>query len=145
MSLCSRSGVGLTISCKSDGGFVVPLPAGMCTGWTRRRGLTEASFIGVGGWTNVEMGVGGLRYKMFSGGWSGGLKVVGELFFLLLFLRGGEANISGLTGFNSVSGGFSTSGEEGVFNIHLDSISKQMPASKYGWRGWGDLPIGTLE
>ena len=127
--------MGLTISCKSDGGFVVPLPAGMCTGWTRRRGLTEASFINVGDWTNVGIGLGGLRYKMFSVGWSGGLKVVGELFFLLLFLRGGEANISGLTGFNSVSGRFLLSGEEGVFNIHLDSISKQMPASKYGWRG----------
>ena len=135
MSLCSRSGVGLTISCKSDGGFVVPLPAGMCTGWTRRRGLTGALLTSGRGWTNVRMGVGGLRYKMFSVGWSGGLKVVGELFFLLLFLRVGEANISGSTGFNSVSGGFSSSGEVGVFNIHLDSISKQMPASKYGWRG----------
>ena len=123
------------MSCRSDGGFFVPLPAGMCTGWTRRRGLTGASFISVGGWTNVRMGVGGLWYKMFSVGWSGGLKVVGELFFLLLFLGGGEANISGLTGFNSVSGRFSLSGEVGVSNIRLDSVSKQMTASKYRWRG----------
>ena len=123
------------MSCRSDSGFFVPLPAGMCTGWTRRRGLTGALFISVGGWTNVGMGVGGLWYKRFSVGWSGGLKVVDELFFLLLFLRGGEANISGLTGFNSVSGGFSSSGEVGGSNIHLDSVSKQMPASKYGWRG----------
>ena len=123
------------MSCKSDGRFFIPLPAGMCTGWTRRRGLTGVSLICCGGWTNVRMGVGGLWYKMFSVGWSGGLKVVGELFFLLLFLGGGEANISGLTDFNSVSGGFSSSGEEGVFNICLESISKQMPASKYGWRG----------
>ena len=135
MSLCSRSGVGLTMSCKSDGGFFVLLPAGICTGWTRRRGLTSGSFICGGGSTNVRMGVGGLRYKMFSVGCSGGLKVVGELFFLLLFLGGGEANISGSTGLNSVSGGFLLSGEEGVCNIHLDSRSKQMPASKYGWRG----------
>ena len=72
---------------------------------------------------------------MFSVGCSGGLKVVGELFFLLLFLGGGEANISGLTGLNSVSGGFSSSGEEGVSSICLDSVSKQIPASKYRWRG----------
>ena len=81
------------------------------------------------------MGVGGLQYKMFSVGCSGGLKVVDELFFLLLFLRGGEANMSGLTGLNSVRGGFSSSGEEGVSSIHLDSVFKQIPASKYGWRG----------
>ena len=123
------------MSCKSDGGFVKLLPAGRCTGWTRRRGLTGASFFCGGGGTNVRMGVGGLQYRMFLVGWSGGLKVVGELFFLLLFLGGGEANISGLTGLNSVSGGFSSSGEEGVSSIHLDSVSKQMPASKYGWRG----------
>ena len=42
---------------------------------------------------------------------SGGLKVVGELFLFLLFLGGGEANISGSTGLNSVSGGFLLSGE----------------------------------
>ena len=106
----------------------------MYTGWTRRRGLTGVLFSCGGGWTNVGMGVGGLWYKMFSVGWSGGLKVVGELLFLLLFLGGGEANISGLTGFNSVSGGFSLSGEVGVSNIRLDSVSKQMPASKYGRR-----------
>ena len=133
--MCSRSEVGLTMSCKSDGGFVESLPVGMCTGWTRRRGLTGASlFCGRGG-TNIGMGVGGLWYKMFLVGWSGGFKVVGELFFLLLFLRGGEANISGSTGFNSVNGGFSLSGEEGFSSIRLDSVSKQMPASKYGWGG----------
>ena len=48
------------MSCKSDGGFVESLPAGMCTGWTRRRSLTGMSlFCGRGG-TNVGMGVGGL-------------------------------------------------------------------------------------
>ena len=123
------------MSCRSDGGFFVPLPAGMCTGWTRRRGLTGVSFSCGGGWTNVRMGVGGLQYRMFSVGCSGGFEVVGELLLLLLFLRGGEANISGSTGFNSVSVGFSSSGKVGVSNIHLDSVSKQMPASKYGWRG----------
>ena len=60
MSLCSKSGVGLTMSCKSDGGFVEPLPAGMCTGWTRRRGLTGVLLFCGGGGTNVRMGVGGL-------------------------------------------------------------------------------------
>ena len=58
--MCSRSGVGLTMSCKSDGGFVESLPAGMCTGWTRRQGLTGALFFCGGGGTNVGMGVGGL-------------------------------------------------------------------------------------
>ena len=101
----------------------------------RRRGLTGVSFSCGGGWTNVGMGVGGLWYRMFSVGCSGGFKVICELFFLLLFLGGGEANISGLTCFNSVSVEFSSSGEVGVSNIRLDSVSKQMPASKYGWRG----------
>ena len=123
------------MSCKSDGGFVIPLPTGMCTGWIRRRGLTGVSLLCGGGWTNVRMGVGGLRYKMFLVGCSGGLKVVYKLFFLLLFLGGGETNVSGSTGFNSVSGGFSLSGVEGVSSICLDLISKQMPASKYGWGG----------
>ena len=58
-----------------------------------------------GGGTNVGMGVGGLRYKMFSVGCSGGFKVVGGFAFLFLFLRGGEANISGSVGLKSVSGG----------------------------------------
>ena len=106
LSLCSRSGVGLTMSCKSDGGLVEPLPAGMCTGWTRRRGLTGVLLFCGGGGTNVGMGVGGLQYKMFSVGHSGGLKVVGELAFLFLFLGGGEVNISGSIGLKSVSGGF---------------------------------------
>ena len=62
LSLCSKSGVGLTKSCKSDGGFVKLLPAGMCTGWTRGRGLTGVLPSCGGGGTNVGMGVGGLRY-----------------------------------------------------------------------------------
>ena len=124
------------MSCKSDGEFVEPLPAGMCTGWIRRRGLTGGLLFCGGGGTNVAMEVGGLRYNMFSVGCSGGLKVVGELAFLFLFLRGGEANISGSIGHKSVSGGFLSSGEEGVSSIRLDSVSKQMPASKYGWGGW---------
>ena len=73
------------MSCKSDGGFSIPLPAGMCTGWTRRRGLTGESLSCGRGWTNVGMGVGGLQYRMFSEGCSGGFKVAGKL-FLLLFL-----------------------------------------------------------
>ena len=135
MSLYNRSGVGLTMSCRSDGGLFAPLPAGMCTGWTRRRGLIGESFSHGGGWTNVGMGVGGLRYRMFMEGFSGGFDVAGELFLLFLFLRGGEANISGSTDFSSVSGGLSSSDEVGVSNIRLDSVSKQMPASKYGWGG----------
>ena len=61
--------------------------------------------------------------------------MVGGLAFLFLFLRGGEANISGSIGLKLVSGGFSSSGEEGVSSIHLDSVSKQMSASRYGWGG----------
>ena len=79
---------------------------------------------------------------MFLVGCSGGVKVVGGLAFLFLFLGGGEANISGSVGLKSVSGGSLLSGEEGVSrkgnsvsNIHLESVSKQMPASKYGWGG----------
>ena len=72
---------------------------------------------------------------MFSVGCSGGLKVVGGLAFLFLFLRGGKANISGSLGPKSVSGGFLSKGDGGVSSIHLDSASKQMSASKYGWRG----------
>ena len=122
------------MNCRSDGGFFVPLPAGMCTGWTRRRGLAGES-LSCGGWTNAGMGVGGLRYRMFSEGCSGGFKVAGELFLLFLFLGGGEANISGSMGFSSVSVGFLWSGEVGVSNIGLDSVSKQTPASKYRWSG----------
>ena len=135
MSLCSKSGVGLTMSCKSDGWFAKLLPVGMCTGWTRRRGLTGVLLFCGGGGTNVRMGVGGLRYNMFLVGWSGGLKVVGGLAFLFLFLGGGEANISGSIGLKLVSGGFLSSGEEGVSSICLDSVSKQMSTSRYGWRG----------
>ena len=137
--MCSKSGVGLTMSCKSDGGFVEPLPAGMCTGWTRRRGLTGVLLFCGGGGTNVGMGVGGLQYHMFLVGWSGGLKVVGGLAFLFLFLRGGEVNISGSIGLKLVSGGFLLSGEEGVSSIRLDSVSKQMSASRYGWGGFGEI------
>ena len=72
---------------------------------------------------------------MFSVGCSGGLKVVGGLAFLFLFLGGGEANISGSIGLKSVSGGSLLSGEEGVSSIHLDSVSKQISTSRYGWRG----------
>ena len=97
------------MSCRSDGGFVEPLPAGMCTGWTRRRGLTGESLSCGGGWTNVGMWVGGLRYRMFSEGCSGGFEVTGELFLLFLFFGGGEANISGSTGFSSVNVGFLSS------------------------------------
>ena len=118
------------MSCKSDGGPFAPLPASMCTGWTRRRGLTGESSSCGGGWTNIGMGVGGLRYRMFVVGFLGGFNVAGELLLLFLFLRGGEANISGSTGFSSVSDGFSSSGEVGVSNIRLDSVSRQMPASK---------------
>ena len=121
------------MSCRSDGGLFAPLPAGVCTGCTRRRGLTGESFSCGGGWTNVGMGVGGLQYRMFVESFSGGFNVAGELFLLFLFLGGGEANISGSAGFNSVRGGFSSSGEVGVSSIHLDSVSKQMPVSKYGW------------
>ena len=121
------------MSCRSDGGLFVPLPAGMCTGWTRRRGLTGESFSCGGGWTNVGMGVGGLQYRMFLESFSGGFDVAGGLFLLFLFLGGSGANISGSAGFSSVSVGFSLSGEVGVSNICLDSVSKQTPASKYGW------------
>ena len=86
------------MSCKSDCEFVKPLPAGMCTGWTRRRGLTGVLLFCGGGGTNVGMGVGGLQYKFFLVGCSVGLKVVGGLVFLFLFLGGGEANISGSIG-----------------------------------------------
>ena len=127
--------MGLTISCKSDEGFVELLPAGMCTGWTRRRGLTGVLLFCGGDGTNVGMGVGGLQYNMFLVGCSGGLKVVGGLAFLFLFLGGGEANISGSVGLKSVSGGFLSNGKEGVSSIRLDSVSKQMSASRYRWRG----------
>ena len=120
------------MSCRSNGGLFAPLSASMCTGWTRRRGLTGELFPRGGGWTNVGMGVSGLRYRMLLEGSSGGFDVAGELFLLFLFLGGGEANISGLTGFSSVSVGLSLSGEVGVSNTRLDSGSKQMPASKYG-------------
>ena len=97
------------------------------------------------GWTNVGMGVGGLWYRMLVESFSGGFDVAGELFLLFLFLGGGEANISGSTGFSSASGGLLSSGEAGVSNIRLDSVSKQMPASKYGWGVWRDFQFRTPE
>ena len=54
LSLCSKSGVGLTTSCKSDSGFVELLPAGICTGWTRRRGLTGVLLFCGGGGTQMS-------------------------------------------------------------------------------------------
>ena len=123
------------MSCKSDGGFAESLPTGICTGWTRRRGLTGVLLFCGGGGTNVRMGVGDLRYSIFSVGCSGGLKAVGGFAFLFLFSGGGEANISGLIGPKLVSGGSCPNDDEGVSSIHLDSVSKQMSASKYRWRG----------
>ena len=97
--------------------------------------LLECCFSVVEVGQMLELGVGGLQYNMFSVGCSGGLKVVGGLAFLLLFLGGGKANISGSIGLKSVSGGSSLSGEEGVSSIRLDSVPKQMSASRYGWGG----------
>ena len=39
--------------------------------------------------------MGGLRYRMFLEGFSGGFDIAGGLFLLFLFLGGSEANISG--------------------------------------------------
>ena len=72
---------------------------------------------------------------MFLVGCFGGLTVVGGLSSLFLFLGGGEVNISGSIGPKPDSGGSLLNGEEGVSSICLDSVSKQMSASKYGWRG----------
>ena len=41
--------------------------------------------------------------------------------------------MSGSIGLKSVNGGSLSKGDEGVFNICLDSVSKQISASKYGW------------
>ena len=54
---------------------------------------------------------------------------------LFLFFGGGEANLSGSIGPKSVSGGSLSKGDEGVCNICVESVSKQISASKYGWRG----------
>ena len=83
----------------------------------------------------VGIGVGGLLYNILSVGCSGISKVVGGFAFLFLFLGGGSANIAGSTGVSSVRVGSCSRGEEGVFSICLDSVSKQISASKYGWRG----------
>ena len=66
---------------------------------------------------------------------SGGIKVVGGAAFLFLFFGGGEANMSGSMGPKSVSGGSLSKVDEGICNIYLDSVFKQISASKYGWRG----------
>ena len=66
----------------------------------------------------------------------GGVKVVGRVTFLVLLFGGGDANISGSIGPKSVSGGSLSKGDEGVCNICLDSVSKQISASRYGG---GDL------
>ena len=54
---------------------------------------------------------------------------------LFLFFGGGKANMSWSIGPKSVSGGSLFKGDEGVCNICLDSVSKQISASKYRWRG----------
>ena len=61
----------------------------------------------------------------------GGVKVIGGVTFLFLLFGGGEANISGSIGPKSVSGGSLSKGDEGVCNICLDSVSKQISASRY--------------
>ena len=43
--------------------------------------------------------------------------------------------MSGSIGPKSVSGGSLSKGDEGFCSICLDSVSKQISASKYGWRG----------
>ena len=43
--------------------------------------------------------------------------------------------MSGSIGPRSVSGGSLSKGGEGVCSICLDSVSKQISASKYGWEG----------
>ena len=63
-----------------------------------------------------------------------GIRVLGWTAFLFLFFGGGEANMSGSIGPKSVNGGSLSKREEGVCNICLDSVSKQISASKYGWR-----------
>ena len=134
LSLCNKSGVGLTISCKSDSGFANPLPAGICTGWTRRRGLPGVSLLWGGGGTKVGMGVGALQYDVFGEFWSIFI-VVGGLAFLFLFFGGGEANMFGSIGPKSVNGGSLSNREEDIFSSCLDSVSKQISVSKYRCRG----------
>ena len=66
---------------------------------------------------------------------SDGIRVFGQTACLFLFFGAGEANMSGCIGPKSVSGGSLSKENEGVCNICLDSVSKQISASKYGWRG----------
>ena len=61
-----------------------------------------------------------------------GVKVIGGVAFLFLLFGGGEANISGSIGPKSVSGGSLSKGDEGICNICMDSVSKQISASRYG-------------
>ena len=82
---------------------------------------------------------------MLSLGLSCGFKVVGRVAFLLLFLRGDEENISGLIGPKSVSGGSLSKGDEGVFSNCLDSVSKQIFAFKYRWRGLAGFSVRYSE
>ena len=65
----------------------------------------------------------------------GGIEVIGGVAFLFLLFGGGEANMSGSIGPKSVNRGSLSKGDEGVCNICLDSVSKQIFVSKYGWRG----------
>ena len=65
---------------------------------------------------------------------SDGIRVLGWTACLFLFF-GGKAKMSGSIGPKSVSGGSLSKGEEEVCNICLDSVSKQISASKYRWRG----------
>ena len=64
--------------------------------------------------------------------WGEGHKWSHLSFFLF---GGGEANISGSIGPKSVNYGSLSKGDEGVCNICLDSVSKQISASRYGWGG----------
>ena len=54
---------------------------------------------------------------------------LGQTTCLFLFFGGGEANMSGSIEPKSVSGGSLSKGDEGVCNICLDSVSKQISAS----------------
>ena len=55
---------------------------------------------------------------------SDGIKVIGGVAFLFLFLGGGEANMS--TGPKSVNGGSLSKGDEGIWSSCLDSVFKQI-------------------
>ena len=59
----------------------------------------------------------------------GGIRVMGSVAFVFLFLGGAEANMSGPIGPKSVNGGSLSKGGEGVCNNCLDSVSKQISAN----------------